>query len=269
MTDPDDPINRPDHRDDQMTRFETSLMRVLALDTSTRAGGVALVEDDRLVDERRGDPERTPRRAAAAARFSRCSTASVSPRPTSTCSPSPPVPARSRACASASRRCRDSPSCIAGQIAAVSALEALAHLASSDVTVGSLVGAWMDAQRRDVFSALYRVAPFPLFDPRRLIEIDPPQVVAPALTLTRWRHVARGRTRRLHRRRRDGVRRHDWRRPIRTPASCRIPRWPAPSDESAWSHATSGLAMDPGAVRPLYVRRPDAEVERDRRRATR
>src|SRR5262245_9861929 len=34
-------------------------MRVLALDTTTRAGSIALVEDDRVVAERRGNPSRT------------------------------------------------------------------------------------------------------------------------------------------------------------------------------------------------------------------
>src|SRR6266699_7278496 len=33
-------------------------MRVLALDTTTAAGSVALVEADRVVDQRRGDPSR-------------------------------------------------------------------------------------------------------------------------------------------------------------------------------------------------------------------
>ena len=34
-------------------------MRVLALDTTTPAGSVALVDEDRVVDERGGDPSRT------------------------------------------------------------------------------------------------------------------------------------------------------------------------------------------------------------------
>src|SRR5262244_4567549 len=34
-------------------------MRVLALDSTTRTGSVALVEDDRVVEERRGDAART------------------------------------------------------------------------------------------------------------------------------------------------------------------------------------------------------------------
>src|SRR5215212_3020373 len=34
-------------------------MLILALDTTTRAGSVALVEDERVIDERAGDPART------------------------------------------------------------------------------------------------------------------------------------------------------------------------------------------------------------------
>src|SRR3954468_9136501 len=34
-------------------------MKVLALDTTTRAGSVALVDDDRVIDERAGDASRT------------------------------------------------------------------------------------------------------------------------------------------------------------------------------------------------------------------
>ena len=34
-------------------------MLALALDSTTRAGSVALVEDDRVVEEREGDPGRT------------------------------------------------------------------------------------------------------------------------------------------------------------------------------------------------------------------
>ena len=41
------------------SRFYLTQMRVLALDTTTRAGSVALVEDDRIVDERAGDATRT------------------------------------------------------------------------------------------------------------------------------------------------------------------------------------------------------------------
>jgi tRNA threonylcarbamoyladenosine biosynthesis protein TsaB len=240
-------------------------MRVLALDTSTRAGGVALVEDDRLVDERRGDPERThgerlPCEILALLDGAGLTTAdvdlfAVASGPGSFTGLRIGI-ATMQGLAFVHRR----------QIAAVSALEALAQLASSDVTVGSLVAAWMDAQRRDVFSALYRVAPFPLFDPRRLIEIDPPQVMAPALTLTRCRHILADE---------PGVFIGDGATAFADAIGAAYPNARVAAHPTLAGaigrvgaiSAARGLAMDPAAVRPLYVRRPDAEVERDRRRA--
>src|SRR5206468_4109915 len=103
--------------DSQIPGFELSV-RVLSLDTTTRTGSVALVEDDAVLEERLGDPTLT-----AAERFPR---------------------------------------------------ELVALLESRGLTT------------RDVFSALYRLAAFPVFDPRRLVEVDPPAVGAPGLTLDRW-----------------------------------------------------------------------------------
>src|SRR5262249_60630925 len=58
----------------------------------------------------------------------------------------------------------------------VSALEALAHAASATLAPGTVIAAWMDAHRRDVFAAAYRVAAAPLFSPGRLEELDAPGV---------------------------------------------------------------------------------------------
>ena len=38
---------------------ESSVMKVLALDTTTRGGSVAIVDDDRVIDQRGGDHART------------------------------------------------------------------------------------------------------------------------------------------------------------------------------------------------------------------
>jgi len=242
-------------------------MRVLALDTSTRAGGVALVEDDFIVEERRGDPARTHGErlpgdilallAAHAIGSADVDLFAVAAGPGSFTGLRIGI-ATVQGFAFVHRR----------QVAAVSALEALAHVASVDVTAGSLVGAWMDAQRRDVFSALYRVAPFPLFDPRRLLEIDAPQVAPPAVTLEQWRDVDADEPTVFVG---DGAAAFA----DVIAASCPHARiLPHPVLAGAigrigLAQAAAGLAMNPGAVRPLYVRRPDAEVERDRRQAAR
>ena len=72
------------------------------------------------------------------------------------------------------------------RVVGVSALEAHAQLASRTLGIGALVACWIDAQRGDVFSALYRVADAPVFTPERLVELEAPAVANPALTLAEW-----------------------------------------------------------------------------------
>src|SRR5437588_67542 len=83
----------------------------------------------------------------------------------------------SRCCCLASRYCR---------IAGVSALEALAHVASHGAEPNAVVGAWMDAHRREVFSSLYRVTGVAELEPERLVEVEAAAVGDPAATLSRW-----------------------------------------------------------------------------------
>jgi tRNA threonylcarbamoyladenosine biosynthesis protein TsaB len=242
-------------------------MRVLALDTSTRAGGIALVQDGRVVEERCGNParahaERLPREIVVLLDAHGISTAdvdlfAVASGPGSFTGLRIGI-ATIQGLAFVHRR----------RIAAVSALEALAHVGSGDVAAGSLVAAWMDAQRRDVFSALYRVGPFPPFDLRRLIEVAPPQVADPTATLRLWQDaiadeplVFIG----------DGAETFAATIGANHP-NARImphPLLAGAIGRIGETHVVAGLALDPGAVRPVYVRRPDAEVERDRRQATR
>ena len=111
---------------------------------------------------------------------------SVSSGRRSMCSPLPPARDRSPGCASASRRSRGSRWSTNGRRSGVSALEALAQLASRDLAEGDTIAAWIDAQRGEVFSALYRVGPAPLFTPERLVELEAPAVAAPLATMSAW-----------------------------------------------------------------------------------
>ena len=77
----------------------------------------------------------------------------------------------------------------AARVVPVSALTALAEAASVGLEAGAVVAAWMDAHRRDVFSALFRVHDAPPFDLARLRELDGPAVGEPAATLDRWRRM--------------------------------------------------------------------------------
>ena len=161
-------------------------MRVLALDTTTAAGSVAIVDDDRRA--RRGD-----RRSGTIARG------------TSAWGHSP----RDRRASGLGVGFIDLYAIAAGpgtftglrigiatiqglafvngkRVVPVSALTALAVAASREEPSGRIVGAWMDAHRRDVFSALYRTTDRPAFDPDGLVEIEGGAVGDPATTLRRW-----------------------------------------------------------------------------------
>src|SRR5262249_50018197 len=146
-------------------------MHVVALDTTTATGSVALVENDRVILERAGDPSRTYAERlpadvlmvleACALRLTEVDLFAVACGPGSFTGLRIGI-ASIQGLAFVQNR----------PIAAVSALEALAHMASVDVEPATIIAAWMDAHRREVFSALYRVTPAPPFDPDRLIELE-------------------------------------------------------------------------------------------------
>jgi tRNA threonylcarbamoyladenosine biosynthesis protein TsaB len=154
---------------------------------------------------------------------------------------------------------------VAGRrVVGVPALEAIAHAASVDLDAGALVAAWMDAYRREVFSALYRVSAAALFDPARLVEVDPASVGDPDGVLRRWREQCDG-ARPVFAG--DGAATYADR--IRTVSAAATIVEPRPLAGAigrlAVAHAERGEAVDPAAIRPLYVRRPDAELARDKR----
>jgi tRNA threonylcarbamoyladenosine biosynthesis protein TsaB len=235
-------------------------MRVMALDTTSRAGSVALVDDGRVVEERAGDPTRTHGErlpgelAALGVDWSSVDVFAVCAGPGSFTGLRIGI-ATIQGLA-----------LVAGRPAVgVSALEALAQLASRDLAEGATIGAWVDAQRGEVFSALYRITAGAMFSPERLIELEAPAVAAPLATMDEWsRHdlasvLFAG----------DGAARYA--RPLEeTGAIMRIAQ-PALLAGAlgcmASIRAERGLATAPDAVRPLYVRRPDAEIHRQRQAA--
>src|SRR5262245_60617353 len=144
-------------------------MRVLALDTTTRAGSIALVENDQVLAERSGDgsrshAERLPADLlsllkACGSSLSQVDAFAVAAGPGSFTGLRIGI-ATMQGLAFVARR----------RIVPVSALEALAQLASRECPPGRLVSAWIDAFRGEVFSALYRVTDAPLFSRGRVLE---------------------------------------------------------------------------------------------------
>ena len=156
------------------------------------------------------------------------------------------------------------------RVVGVSALEAVAVDAcvhEPETTRREWVGAWLDAFRGEVFTALYRVRPPGGSWRERLIEAEAPAVGPPDAVAARWAAATAG-------------------------SSCVVSGDPAGRAVALAALAGRGVAHDAGllagagarlaaeragagdatrphALHPLYVRRPDAEVARDRRLAGR
>ena len=224
-------------------------MRVLALDTTTRAGSVALVVDDVVVDERAGDASRThgerlpAELAQLGAAWDTIDVFAVAAGPGSFTGLRIGIATIQGLALVTGKR-----------VVGVSTLEALAQLASAELRSGALVAAWVDAQRGEVFSALYRVADAPLFAPERLQELESPSVASPEATRAAWsRHnivsaVFVG----------DGASRY-------VPGSAEPPLLAGAIGRMAAVRAARGESVSAAGVHPLYIRRPDAELARDRR----
>jgi tRNA threonylcarbamoyladenosine biosynthesis protein TsaB len=236
-------------------------MRVLALDTTTRAGSVAFVEDDRIVDERSGDAARThaqrlPGEIIALAdanglAWPDVDLFAVGSGPGSFTGLRIGIATIQGLAFVCGRR-----------IVGVPALEALAHRASLDVPPDTLVAAWMDAHRREVFAAVYRVTDAPAFTPERLVEVEGPTVGEAIATLARWTQrlavaplVFVG----------DGAVMYadDIARAVPSAGVLSAPLLAGAMGRLAIARARRDETIEPAGIHPLYVRRPDAEIARE------
>jgi len=234
-------------------------MRVLALDTTTRAGSVALVEDDRVVEERRGDGTRTH-----AVRFPAEITAIVDAQHLTLADIDlyavAPGPGSFTGLRIGIATIQGLAFVHARRIVAVPALDALAHLASLGRPAGTAVAAWMDARRHEVFAAVYRVTGAAPFSPARLVELEGPTVGAPAATLARWAARLDGLPETFAG---DGAVLYA-NEIVGAAAAARIVAPPPLAGAiGRLALARRMEAVEPGAIRALYVRRPDVEITRD------
>lgn len=235
-------------------------MHVLALDTTTRAGSVALVEDDHIVAEREGDgarslAERLPGDLVALLKDAGVGLAAIDLFAVAA------GPGSFTGLRIGIATLQGLAFVGARPMVALSALEALGQMAARDLAPGSIVAAWMDAHRHEVFSAIYRVTDAPPFAVARVEEIGAAVVDGPAAILSRWKEqglpeLVVGDGALVYRDQLDGVAR------ISAP-----PLLAGAIGRMAIARARAGLAVGPAAVQPLYIRRPDAEIERERRRA--
>jgi tRNA threonylcarbamoyladenosine biosynthesis protein TsaB len=150
-------------------------------------------------------------------------------------------------------------------VVGISALEGIAHAvhAQAEAAGVPLVAAWMDAARGEVFTSLFDMGP-----DGRLACVDSPAVASPEATLARWSGIVRGR--RILFAGGGAVRYHASTAAALGDRGLLVPHVPVLAGviaELAEDAAGRGLAAPPHVLRPLYVRRPDAELARDRARA--
>jgi tRNA threonylcarbamoyladenosine biosynthesis protein TsaB len=238
-------------------------MATLALDTTTREGSVALVDGGRVVAERRGEAarshgERLPGELTALVEAAGLSLAdltlyAVAVGPGSFTGLRIGI-ATMQGLAFVSRT----------PVVPVSALDALAQATAARLEAGAIVGVWMDAQRGDVFSALYRVSDGAPFNPERLVELEGAVVGAPGDAVARWTALVGDEPIAVTG---DGaVRYADALAAGRRVAPRVVAAPPLASSVGRLAEALAarGGAVSPMALRPLYVRQPDVVLARDR-----
>jgi tRNA threonylcarbamoyladenosine biosynthesis protein TsaB len=240
-------------------------MVILALDTTTRAGSVTLMRDNALLDLYVGAADRThatrlpgdltDRLALHGLELQDVDLFAVAAGPGSFTGLRIGI-ATVQGLAFATGR----------PVAGVSALDALAEAARQEPAVTArgathLVAAWMDAQRGEVYAALYRTTP------DGCETIDPPRVGTPTDVLAAWaglldspEPIFIGGGALVYR---EVV---DQAYPSAVVIDPTPPLTPAIAT-LAGRQASADLVGPPHAVKPLYVRRPDAELARDRRKA--
>jgi tRNA threonylcarbamoyladenosine biosynthesis protein TsaB len=229
-------------------------MRILALDTTTRSGSLALIDQDELVGAKSGDSTRTHGERLPAEILSFLTTHHVSladidifavaAGPGSFTGLRVGI-ATMQGLAAANRK----------GLIGVSALDALAfgarrQMLRSERDPADGLAVWMDAHRGEVFAALY--------DGTNLSLLDGPLVASPEAVLERWASMVPeacfvG----------DGAIVY---RQLITPYPFIEPT-PLVAPAGAWiaaDLARTGPVAGPEAIRALYVRRPDAELARER-----
>jgi len=237
-------------------------MRVLALDTTSRALSAAVVDDHQVRAERVGDTARSHAERLPGALFEVVADAKIDLAAIDvfavTAGPGSFTGLRIGIAT------MQGLAFVSGKrIAAVSALDALAHAAARDAAEGTLVAAWIDAHRGDVFAGLYRVGAAPPFSRGRIVAVDAASVDGPAAILRRW-NVAPdffvG----------SGARQYISVITARAPGARIIDAPPLAGvvGRVAVDCARAGETVDPAGVQPIYLRRPDAEIAREQQQAT-
>jgi tRNA threonylcarbamoyladenosine biosynthesis protein TsaB len=237
-------------------QIETAML-ILALDTSSASGSAAVARDGRVLVERAGDGTRThgerlPRELmqvldAADVSLRDVHRFAVSTGPGSFTGLRVGI-ATMQGLALAQRK-------LVSPVSSFEALAAAAHDANTDADDPPLIAVWIDAHRGEVFAALY--------GPEGRVLLEPPTSLPPHATLDAWaahpnriRFTGDGALKYA-----DVIRATLGARAILPAAT------PLLAATIATIAAEPGRAVAPHAIAPVYVRRSDAELARDRRLA--
>jgi tRNA threonylcarbamoyladenosine biosynthesis protein TsaB len=238
-------------------------MLVLAIDTTTRGGSLCLWRDGRVIETSVGDAERTHATrlpgdvldcvARHGVTLAEVDVYGVAAGPGSFTGLRIGI-ATIQGLAFANGR----------QVVGVSTLDALAETAGAEPSAPrhGLIGAWVDAQRAEVYACLYRP------DSAGWTAVSDPVVARPERVLDDWERQlgasrlvivgdgAVGYGEEIERRLGQQVE-------VVRPAPLLAPAIAALAARAA----AAGLSVAPHAVKPVYVRRPDAVLARERRSA--
>ena len=232
-------------------------MNILALDTTRREGSVAVARDGIVLHESAGDPavthgERLPGDIARALEQTGLTAADLDLLALA-------------AGPGSFTGLRVGVATVQGlafarglQVVPVPTLEALARAAAESYGASGLTAVWLDGQRGEVFAALYDAAGG---------EAVAPQAAPPAAVLDSWlagEHAVRVRDIALFFG--DGAVRYET--AIREAAGGPVSVGDAPhlaGTIARLAFAQPHRAVPPHAIVPIYVRRPDAELARERR----
>ena len=223
-------------------------MIVLALDTTTRAGSVAVLDDDRILallpgDASRTHAERLPSELARALEMAGVPKENIDLLAVAI------GPGAFTGLRIGLAAMQGLAMTLTKPVVGVSALDALA----AQVSGADIVIPWMDAQRGDVFAML--------IDSSRRATLETPAASNPAALLASWQHHLAGRLAIFIG---DAIGRD-----AELIARYGESRTPSPLavqiGQLGLLRAARGEAGPPHALEPLYVRRPDAEIERERR----
>ena len=227
---------------------------ILALDTTTRGGSVAVVEDEKVLallpgDESRTHGERLPGEIGRALEIAGTTKEKIELLAVAT------GPGAFTGLRIGLAAMQGLAMTLNKPVAGISALDALAAQIHANETDAILP--WMDAQRGDVFATL--------IDTHGNTTLETPAAANPEALLESWKHHLAGRraifigdaaTRDAALIKRFGN--GQWQTRTPTPLAPQIARL-------GRLKAERGEAGPPHALEPIYVRRPDAEIERDRR----